>query len=154
AEDARRDADLADVVEERAELELLHPLRCELHLAGHAHRQLLDLARVRGRVAVVRLGRVRERLDVENIVRRSRAKFVAFASASFAWCESPARSRSFCGEKPSSPSGAFTTRQPLRSSSRNGANANEALVKLAGAPSAESSSAETTRSSPLPRSFS
>src|SRR5439155_20215765 len=62
AEDARRDADLADVVEERAELELLHALRRERHLRRDAQRKLLNLARVRGRIAVVRLGGVRERL--------------------------------------------------------------------------------------------
>ena len=59
----RRDADLADVVEERSELDPLQRLRLEAELLADADRQVGDPARVRGRVLVVGLERVRQRLD-------------------------------------------------------------------------------------------
>ena len=62
-EDRRRDADLADVVEERAELEPLERMLAEAELAADAEREIGDPARVRRGVLVVRLERVRERLD-------------------------------------------------------------------------------------------
>ena len=56
-------ADLADVVQERAELEPLQRALAEAELAADAQREVGDPARVRRRVLVVRLERVRERLD-------------------------------------------------------------------------------------------
>ena len=58
-----RDPDLADVVEEGAELEPLQRVAVETELAADAHRHVGDPARVRRRVLVSRLERVRERLD-------------------------------------------------------------------------------------------
>ena len=62
-EDRVRDADLADVVEERAELEALERLTVEPELGADLERGVRDPARMRGRVLVARLERVRERLD-------------------------------------------------------------------------------------------
>ena len=62
-EDLRRDADLADVVEERGELEPLEPVAVEAQLAADEQRHVGDPACVRGRVRVVRLECVRERRD-------------------------------------------------------------------------------------------
>ena len=62
-QDLGRDADLADVVEERAELEPLERLRIEPECSADLQRRVGDPARVRRRVLVVRLERVRQRLD-------------------------------------------------------------------------------------------
>src|SRR5437868_2654424 len=62
-EDRRGDADLADVVEERAELEPLERRRVEAEGLADLHRHVADPARVLRGVLVVRLERVRERLD-------------------------------------------------------------------------------------------
>src|SRR3954470_23464035 len=62
-EDRALDADLADVVQERAELEPLQLRLVEPELAADAQRQIGDPTRVRRRVLVVGLERVRERLD-------------------------------------------------------------------------------------------
>src|SRR2546430_3240471 len=61
-EDRLGDADLADVVEERAQLESLEPTTVETEPLADLERQIRDPARVRGRVLVVRLERVGERL--------------------------------------------------------------------------------------------
>src|SRR5207302_6292226 len=58
-----RHADLADVVQERAELELLERALVETELAANAQREVGDPPRVRRGVLVVRLERVREGLD-------------------------------------------------------------------------------------------
>src|SRR5438876_3346635 len=62
-EDRGRDADLADVVEEGAELEPFERVAVEAEGLADLHRHVADPARVRRRVLVVRLERVRERLD-------------------------------------------------------------------------------------------
>src|SRR5262252_4927504 len=62
-EHVARDADLADVVEQRAELELLQRALVETELPAHSQREIRDPARVGGGVLVVRLERVGERLD-------------------------------------------------------------------------------------------
>src|SRR5439155_11344340 len=62
-QDARRDADLADVVEERAELDALERGGVEAQLAADLQRHVRDPARVRRGVLVVRLERVGEGLD-------------------------------------------------------------------------------------------
>src|SRR5690242_580937 len=61
--DRALDADLADVVQQRTELEALQLRRLEPELAADAERQVGDPARVRRRVLVIRLERIRERLD-------------------------------------------------------------------------------------------
>src|SRR5204862_1612136 len=62
-QDAGRDSDLADVVEERAELELLQRLRIEAQRRAHLQGGIRNPARVGRGVFVVRLEGVRERLD-------------------------------------------------------------------------------------------
>ena len=62
-EDSRRDPDLPDVVEERAELEALQLVRLEPELLADLQREVGDPACVRRGVLVVGLERVRERLD-------------------------------------------------------------------------------------------
>ncbi len=61
AQDLRGHADLADVVEERTELEPLHRLAVELQLTADEQRDVGDPAGMRRGVLVVRLERVRER---------------------------------------------------------------------------------------------
>ena len=63
AEDLRRHPDLADVVQERPELETLQPRRLEVELAPDGDRKIRDRPRVRRRLCVPRLEGVRERLD-------------------------------------------------------------------------------------------
>src|SRR5207253_1435256 len=62
-EDARRDADLADVVEERAQLDSLQRGRVEAELTADLERHVRYRARVRRGVLVVGLERVGKRLD-------------------------------------------------------------------------------------------
>ena len=62
-QDLGRNPDLADVVEQRAELEPLQRLTVERELAADEQRHVGDPAGVRRRVLVVRLERVRERRD-------------------------------------------------------------------------------------------
>src|SRR6185295_3274306 len=62
-EDRRGDADLADVVEEGAELEALERRRVEAELAADLERHVGDPAGVGGRVLVVRLECVGQSLD-------------------------------------------------------------------------------------------
>src|SRR5512142_2383958 len=62
-QDLGRDPDLADVVEEGAELEPLQRAALEPQLLADHHGHVRDPAGVRGGVLVVRLERVRERLD-------------------------------------------------------------------------------------------
>src|SRR5439155_17461941 len=61
-EDRLGDADLADVVEERAQLESLEPTTVETEPLADLERKICDPARVGGRVLVVRFERVGERL--------------------------------------------------------------------------------------------
>ena len=61
-QDRVRDPDLADVVEERAELQPLQRVGVEAELAADAE-EVSVIQRVRGGVLVPRLERVRERLD-------------------------------------------------------------------------------------------
>src|SRR3954447_4126884 len=62
-EHVARDADLADVVQQGAELEALERAIVEAELLTHAQREILDPAGVSGRVLVVRLESVGESLD-------------------------------------------------------------------------------------------
>ena len=62
-EDVAGDADLADVVQQRAELEPLQRRVVQPQLGADAEREIGDPARVLRRVLVVRLERVRKRLD-------------------------------------------------------------------------------------------
>src|SRR5439155_8694755 len=62
-EDLARDADLADVVQQRAELESLECGVVEPETAADAKREVGVAPRVRRGVLLVRLERVRERLD-------------------------------------------------------------------------------------------
>src|SRR3954463_7069714 len=62
-EDVARDADLADVVEKRAELEPLQRPLVEPDRLADAEGEVANPARVLRRVRVVRLERVRECLD-------------------------------------------------------------------------------------------
>ena len=62
-EDVAGDADLADVVEQRSELEPLQRGVVETQLGADAEREIRDPARMLRRVLVVRLERVRKRLD-------------------------------------------------------------------------------------------
>jgi hypothetical protein len=61
-EDPGRDADLPDVVEERAELEALQLGRLEAELLADPQGEVRDPAGVGGRVLVLRLEGIRERL--------------------------------------------------------------------------------------------
>src|SRR6202008_39954 len=61
--DVARDADLADVVEKRAELQTLQAQLVEAELAADTQREVGDPAGVGRRVLVVRLDCVRKRLD-------------------------------------------------------------------------------------------
>ena len=74
-EDRRGDADLADVVEERAELEALQRVGVEAELAADVEGHVGDPAGVGRGVLVVRLESVRERLDggEERLARGSRS---------------------------------------------------------------------------------
>ena len=63
AEDLGGNADLADVVEQRTELDALQRVAIELQLATDEDRDVADPAGVRRGVFVVRLERVRERSD-------------------------------------------------------------------------------------------
>ena len=62
-EHVARDADLADVVQESAELEALQRALVEAEFPADPQREIRDPARVGRRVLVVRLERVGERLD-------------------------------------------------------------------------------------------
>src|SRR5439155_8073025 len=62
-EDRFRNSDLADVVEERAQLESLQRPAVETEALADPERQVCDPARVRRRVLVIRLERIRKRLD-------------------------------------------------------------------------------------------
>ena len=62
-EDRARNPDLADVVEQRAELEPLERALAETRFLPHPQGEVGDPARVGRRVLVVRLERVRKRLD-------------------------------------------------------------------------------------------
>ncbi len=62
-EDRLRDPDLADVVEEGAELQALQRAWLQSELLADAEREIRDPPSVRGDVGVVRLQRVRQRLD-------------------------------------------------------------------------------------------
>jgi len=120
-QDHARNADLADVVQESAELEPLQRVLIQLEPAADAKREIRDPPSVRGRVFVLRFERVRERLDGRDEAALEPLVVAGVGDGEPSLLSEAPSMRS--SRSPKSPSGSAATMQPLCPSMTSGATA-------------------------------